>query len=99
MLEPMLEPVPASAKAHPTAPPREQDRVTAPPPPSARSAKEVDAELLESQPVPQSARDELLAAFLADAPSDGSLPPPAAPTAPPTAVPKRAEKVTVKRDK
>jgi hypothetical protein len=109
MLEPMLEPVAESATAHPTAPPREQDRVTAPPPPLARSPKEVDAELLESEPAPQSARDELLAAFLADAPIDGSIPPPAAPppaapppaapTAPPKAAPKRAEKVTVKRDK
>jgi hypothetical protein len=61
------------------------------------------------EPAPQSSRDELLAAFLADAPIDGSMPPPAAATAPPpasaaapTAPPpkgKRAEKVTVKRDK
>ena len=91
----------------PTTPLREQERVTSPPPPSARSAKEVDAELLGPPSAPQSARDELLAAFLADAPIDGSIPPPApatapppaAPTAPPKAAPRRAEKVTVKRDK
>jgi hypothetical protein len=91
----------------PTTPPRDEERVTLPPPPSARSAKEVDAELLGPQSAPQSARDELLAAFLADGPIDGSMPPPAAtappppaaPTAPPKAAPKRAEKVTVKRDK
>ncbi len=91
----------------PTTPPRAEERVTSPPPPSARTAKEVDAELLGPQSAPQSARDELLAAFLADAPIDGSIPPPAAtapppaaaPTAPPKAAPKRAEKVTVKRDK
>lgn len=90
----------------PTTPPREEERVTSPPP-SARSAKEVDAELLGPQSAPQSARDELLAAFLADAPIDGSIPPPAATapppaaatTPPPKAAPKRAEKVTVKRDK
>jgi hypothetical protein len=93
-----------------TPPPRAEERVTSPPPPSARSAKEVDAELRDPQSPPQSARDELLAAFLADAPIDGSIPPPAAtapppaaappapPTAPPTAAPKRVEKVTVKRD-
>ena len=89
----------------PTTPP--QERVTSPPPPSARSAKEVDAELLVAEPAPQSSRDELLAAFLADAPIDGSVPPPAAtapppaaaPTAPPKGAPRRAEKVTVKRDK
>ena len=87
--------------------PRAEERVTSPPPPSARSAKELDAELLGPPSAPQSARDELLAAFLADAPIDGSVPPPAAtapppaaaPTAPPTAAAKRAEKVTVKRDK
>jgi hypothetical protein len=91
----------------PTVPPRAEERVTSPPPPSARSAKEVDAELLGPPSAPQSARDELLAAFLADAPIDGSVPPPAAtapppaaaPAAPPKASPKRAEKVTVKRDK
>ncbi len=92
----------------PTTPLREQERVTSPPPPpSACSAKEVDAELLNPPSAPQSARDELLAAFLADAPIDGSIPPPApatapppaAPTAPPKAAPRRAEKVTVKRDK
>lgn len=91
----------------PTTPLREQERVTSPPPPSACSAKEVDAELLNPPSAPQSTRDELLAAFLADAPIDGSIPPPApatapppaAPTAPPKAAPRRAEKVTVKRDK
>jgi len=81
-------------------------RDTSPPPPSARSPKELDAEVAK----PQSARDELLAAFLADAPLDGSIPPQAetapppapadtAPAAPRGGGPKRAEKVTVKRDK
>jgi hypothetical protein len=91
----------------PTTPPCAEERVTSPPPPSARSAKEVDAELLDAQSPPQSARDELLAAFLADAPIDGSMPPsaatapppPVATSAHPKAAPKRAEKVTVKRDK
>ena len=82
------------------------ERGTSPPPPSARSPKELDAEVAE----PQSARDELLAAFLADAPLDGSVPPQAATAPPPASAdtapaaprgggPKRAEKVTVKRDK
>jgi hypothetical protein len=87
---------------------RVHERGTSPPPPSVRSPKELDAEAA----APQSSRDELLAAFLADAPIDGSIPPPVA--SPPElepepepepdveAVPakggKRAEKVTVKRD-
>lgn len=115
-LESLTKPAPAAEPARASAP-REgpvHERNTSPPPPSTRSPKELDAEVT----APQSSRDELLAAFLADAPIDGSVPPPGAtapppasadvPTSPPPASvetalpkggPKRAEKVTVKRDK
>lgn len=85
------------------APPTKNDRATAPPPASARAPKVVDAEAEAlATAAPASARDDLLAAFLADAPIEGSMPPPAVPVAPapvPAAAPKRAEKVTVRRDK
>jgi hypothetical protein len=124
-LESLMKPAPAPVPP-PASAPREapvHERNTSPPPPSTRSPKQLDAEAT----APQSSRDELLAAFLADAPIDASIPlpgatapppasaeiatspPPAsADTAPPPASvetalpkggPKRAEKVTVKRDK
>jgi hypothetical protein len=73
-------------------------RPTAPPPPSAGGPYDelVAVEEPEAEQ-PASKRDDLLAAFLADAPIDVESDPPPAPAAP--AAPKRAEKVTVKRDK
>ena len=86
-----------------SAPRTKNDCETSPPPPAARPPKEVDAEAeAPAAAAPASARDDLLAAFLADAPIDGTMPPPAgavAPTPAPAAAPKRAEKVTVRRDK